>query len=628
MQDMIGFLKSFWLARREGSVAVSGGMVALMLVAAVGGAVDFTNAFDRRGELQRAADVAALAGASRTEMSIADIKAFARNNLRETEFFGTADISATREDGIVRVGIEAPSPTVLLGLIGMEGLRLDAESAAQFVPKGGKIEVALVLDTTQSMADDMDELRNAAQELVDRLFLAAGENVKISVVPYVASVNIGNGIDRMAWMDTAGTAPFHANSHEGMDVTNCNGYTGSGGCWQSCGCPGKPACGGGTDGANLLIGDGLKYAGSLLRSVLGAGSAQAAGSNPYPEPDPAVCPMKAPNEINHFELFDLLPNADWMGCVEARPPVVGGSVVNYDVNDVAPDPFNPATMFVPYFWLDEADWYGDDADNEWANDYIDDDAGPSFDPSVQYFPDWGDRHRNNVWKFDGTASATIVENDPDMSGPNRACPDPLLPLSGDRSTVESKVASLTHREGGGTVISEGLMWGWRTLSPGEPFTEGASYDELDTKKIIVLMSDGANSVIARSDDSGKPIDDTMGDYTAYGFGFEYDTGWARRDLIDSAADMATPYFEQVRAFLDTRTQQACTNVKNANPANPIEIYTLLVGESDASTVSLLENCATSVDMHYKEVSDINILGNAFEEVATGIVGTGGSRIVR
>ncbi len=59
-----------------------------------------------------------------------------------------------------------------------------------------------------------------------------------------------------------------------------------------------------------------------------------------------------------------------------------------------------------------------------------------------------------------------------------------------KSSIDSMVA------GGGTNIPEGLVWGWRVLSPNKPYTEGASDQEVRNKglnRVIILLTDGLNS---------------------------------------------------------------------------------------------------------------------------------------
>ena len=619
--------RSFWCVRPEGGTAISIGLVFAMTAGAVGAAVDYSSAHNRRSDVQRAADAAALAGAANPDMTIQAIKDLAAWDVAQAPSFENAVVSAERgTDGIVTVEIRGDSKTYILGIVGVNGVEVSAESKAAYVPlRGGKLEVALVLDTTESMADDMAQLRSAAKDLADSLFEIGGdENVKVSVVPYVASVNIGSGGEQMAWMDTAANAPYHSQEMRDRTLTNCRaddaaapssgGGTNPPSCWDACGCPGTPACGGGSDGASLIGNDATRYAGSLLQSLLG--SPAAASPLPHPAPDPESCPVRTPDKINYFDLYDAIPNADWMGCVEARPAPL-------DVTDVAAGA-DPASRFVPYFWPDEVDYLDD---KEWANNYIDDTLGPVLNDDIQFIPAWSGRNRVNIWKYDDATMADISESSPDVSGPNRSCPDPMLRLTADADIVDAKISSLTHRKGGGTIISEGLMWGWRALSPGAPFSEGVQYDD-ETRKIIIILSDGANQVIARNKSDGSPGDETLGDYTAYGFAHEYNQDWPSRGLIDTSADTSTPYFDQVRVFLNERTASACANVKSAGTdRNKIEIYTVLVGDSDADTEEVMASCATTRSNHYKEVSNMQSLQETFEEVGSQIAGSGSSRLV-
>ena len=45
----------------------------------------------------------------------------------------------------------------------------------------------------------------------------------------------------------------------------------------------------------------------------------------------------------------------------------------------------------------------------------------------------------------------------------------IVPMTHDRGKIEDGIDAMTAD--GNTVIPEGLAWGWRTLSPGEPFTK-------------------------------------------------------------------------------------------------------------------------------------------------------------
>ena len=64
---------------------------------------------------------------------------------------------------------------------------------------------------------------------------------------------------------------------------------------------------------------------------------------------------------------------------------------------------------------------------------------------------------------------------------------------------------------GGTHINWGAIWGWRIISPDEPFTEGASYGTADSTKAVIILTDGANTAYDWLYDAfGKPSDERLG----------------------------------------------------------------------------------------------------------------------
>ncbi len=251
-------------------------------------------------------------------------------------------------------------------------------------------------------------------------------------------------------------------------------------------------------------------------------------------------------------------------------------------------------MFVPYFWPDEPDEsaYGG---LTYANDYMSDNEPtlPSpysflWSPGVTW--DWA--RRASILKYNNTAAARLDETAPDTRGPNAACPDALLPLTNSKSAVLAKIDSLQHWEGSGTVSSEGLMWGWRVLSPAEPFSQGGPYGK--TKKVIVLMTDGFNMV---SPQSGYA---TYSDYTAYGY-----VSHPRTPELSS--------YEGYSTYLNDRLLQACSNAK----AEGIEIYTVTFGSIDAQTEGIYRQCATSPPMHYSASASADLV-RAFQAIAIGL----------
>ena len=51
---------------------------------------------------------------------------------------------------------------------------------------------------------------------------------------------------------------------------------------------------------------------------------------------------------------------------------------------------------------------------------------------------------------------------------------------------------------GNTDVPEGMAWGWRTVSSSEPFTEGRPESEKGNDKVVIVLTDGANTYSDRS----------------------------------------------------------------------------------------------------------------------------------
>jgi len=317
-------------------------------------------------------------------------------------------------------------------------------------------------------------------------------------------------------------------------------------------------------------------------AVLGVSEAHASTGSPYaPVWTESGCWLVNPSQINHFTLYDAIPNADWKGCVEARPEP-------FDVTDAPPDRGRPDTLFVPSFWPDDNDV--SNRHNNWISD--DQNAFPGTD-----------LHRLaagrtfNVYKYNGR-SGSIVNAPPRNTGPNMNCPTPILPLTDRRHDVLDAIDRMSHWLGGGTVSSEGLAWGWRVLSPTQPFTEGADYDE--STKIIVLMTDGMNWA------AENPNPSFRSDYTSYNaLGLWQDWYPGTGPRLGSIA--------QFSDYLDSRMEAVCRNAKEEG----VKVYTVVFREPDTNIRRLLQQCATSNEYAFTAESATE-LAAAFAAIAQSI----------
>jgi Mg-chelatase subunit ChlD len=294
------------------------------------------------------------------------------------------------------------------------------------------------------------------------------------------------------------------------------------------------------------------------------------------------------SNVPRFQMFDRI-GASWRGCVEARTN-------GLDVTDAPADPSSPATLFVPMFAPDEPD-DNNGGGASYQNNYIADDGGACTPQPVecvsynrrgqctkfQKLPLPTAEAQSRICKYDG---AVVPMGD---DGPNYMCnSEAILPLSSDQGEIEAKLSTMVAK--GSTNIAEGVAWGWRVLSPAEPFAQGRSYDEPKNDKIMIVMTDGANTYSASSNHNKSW-------YAAHGYG--------------SSGRLGTSYSSSSYVSrMNQKTAAACANAKAAG----VKIYTIAFRlESDPATLSLLQSCASEASMAYR-ASDGTSLIAVFEQV--------------
>lgn len=301
---------------------------------------------------------------------------------------------------------------------------------------------------------------------------------------------------------------------------------------------------------------------------------------------------------SRFDLFEEL-GVPWAGCVEMRPGV-------HATSDAPPNAAVPDSMFVPQFAPDEpgqrgeTSYYlntglrtGSGTRYTYANSYLNDDAG-----ACSSLPDPTDvnARQDRVCKYRINRSSSQL-NLSSSRGPNWMCDArPLHRLTSSPSVIKTQIDQMTAA--GNTNLTEGFMWGWRTLSPNAPFSDGVPYSETETRKIMIFMTDGMN-VWNSASNHNRSI------FSPFGY---YKNGRFGTSVTNTS---------QARAAMDQRTLTACANAKSAG----VIVYT--VGFStpgdpiDTAGLNLMRQCATSTSMAYvaSNASDIN---NVFEEIARNI----------
>lgn len=609
----------------RGNVAIIFGLALIPMMGLTGAAMDYGRASQLRTKMTSASDAAVLAaikanGKDLTQRKAIADAAFAANLGIDPNLLSVSGNLTQLPGNAYRYSATATYKYAILSALPGAGDSTELAVVSEANAGSGTVEVALVLDNTGSMVKDMSALRKAATDFTNILFdfTTNSSDLKMSVVPYVASVNPGRLNLGMSSVDTRGDSDWQARNLRWRwigflpDCQNDPYWTPGpgGGTWT------PPDTGTGGDGAWLP--ETLRKFGSIGRELFGIKSAAAqVGTYGTPNRTPpfsgttytvnkpytkknnvkafvptgfnydsnwARCVISNPGKIANLDLFDGIATkngrAQWKGCVEARPEP-------FDVTDDPPNPANPNTLFTPYFWPDEPGVGGKGNSLGYANNYMDDGDVPSG-----WERGWEWEWQANLFKYDGiNKNVNFSDNPPNTSGPNMACPDELLRLTTSRSTVLNKIKGLSHWNGGGTISSEGVMWGWRTLSPKLPFADAKAYGTPNHKKIMVLMTDGENQI-----GSNKPDGPVMSHYNAYGY-----MRWGR---------FPQENFQQASKYLDSRMTLACENAKAAG----VQIITILFRVDSANSKQLLEKCATSNKLFYI-AKDQKELQKAFTDVA-------------
>jgi Flp pilus assembly protein TadG len=206
------------LARRfagdsRGVTATMFGLMFGVLLMSVGVAVDTARLYSLSDKVRNALDSAALAGARLldvenstdgqvTERARAFFETYRAQMQLSDATFGSPSVVTNRTDGTVTVSVDVDYRTLFGQLMSVTNIKFTPSATVQF--KSKKIELAMVLDITGSMCEPLsspcasavklDALKAAARDLIDVLQANNPDPgaVRISIVPYASSVNIGS----------------------------------------------------------------------------------------------------------------------------------------------------------------------------------------------------------------------------------------------------------------------------------------------------------------------------------------------------------------------------------------------------------------------------------------------------
>jgi Flp pilus assembly protein TadG len=564
-RDLISCLNiSRFKSNHAGNIAVMFGIALVPLMIAIGVGFDYSVAATDRTKLQGATDdaIIAVARATQSNPSItqAQQQIIVTNYLSGEVPLLNATISnfSVTSSGQITLDTTANVPRNLSRIIpGSSGLlTMPVGAHSQALATSPSLEVALVLDHTGSMSESAGGMTKIAamQQAASNLLTAimTSSTTQVAVIPFSSSVNAGTVYATASWVDTLGLSSSH---------------------WA-------PASGNGGD---------------------------------ITKPSWAT---------SRFDLFAQL-GTSWLGCFETRPGT-------YATTDANPTLSTPDTLFVPMFAPSEpGNGQQQFTDKNLStvyvtNSYLSD--GAAFQGLLSFLPEKGtyDQIIKDPAKYKPVTGKVIGSSSfvSGMSvGPNFACDAyPLQRLTTSKTIAMNLINSL--QANGDTNQLEGFTWGWRTLSPNGPFADGKSYSwnasnpAQPNKKVIILMTDGANHWLGAPDISpGSPSPYYGSIYSAMGY------------YKDNRVATGVTNETQSRSAIDAALQTACTNAKSVQDSNgnaAITVYT--VGFSvpsdpiDSQGLALLQGCASTVGgtIQYYPATNSAQLITAFGLIAQNI----------
>lgn len=598
------------------------GILALVLIATGGAVVDFTSIEQARTRTQNILDSAAL-GLQPHVFDDPDVWTQARfaqeaqdllnESLTDGNVSASVDgVETNARNGqlILRATITVSTPFV--SLVGIQDV--SARLVSEATRKRLNLEVAMVLDNSGSMGSysRMTELKKAAKLATDILFdyEDTQPNVFISVIPFTQYVNVGTANRTASWMSQTGASSVSQLNFDN-DERDSTPFTGTVNRWSL------------YDGFNNEPWKGCVEA-----------------------------------RITPFDTDDTIPDnavPDTMFQPQFGPDVGPNNDLYWDGNLNYINPDTSSSCRVPPVWVQtrtKTNCSSNGANNS-SNFNACSGGSNSYSGSTNEWgaavasPPTSQPANNSVYSYYNTGTCTTVYtstqtnwspnrwtnrrtitctynfSDKELQerickyagksfwgdGPGNDCVSTaILPLANVRATVKSKIDAMFPQ--GSTNIEQGAIWGFHSLSPTEPLTEGRSYDEA-TSKIMIVMTDGENNVKYSDYTAGNPF----GTYGWSAWGYRKDKRLLTESTTpkDSAAN-----WSDVQTEVNRRTVLACTNAK----AKGIIVYTIGLSAPNSTTIQMLKDCASpsktenGVTTNYWYFpTDSTQLSDVFEDIA-------------
>jgi Flp pilus assembly protein TadG len=525
---------------KSGNVSLIVGLSMVPLAALAGLAIDVNEAYKAKAQLGNALDAAALAIGTSTSTNSTVLNGYLTKylaaNFPSSKYGTPYNVSMTAGTLTIDASASLDVKTSFLQIVGFKTITVSATTEVTKQVTG--LEVALALDNTGSMVNDSKivNLKAAATNLVNQLIPSGttSTGVKIGIVPFVTSVNIGPSYSSSVSWGTTQWAPWISSSGIAVQTTS---YSKS------------PV-------------NGTTETGALATT--------------------------------------------WKGCVKEQ---------NYP-NDVTAS----TGPWAPYYWPLEPVYKISTQGTKTSASCTNPGNGTSSTTV-----------KGSTGTWYPSIDETVTDTNTSQAGPNMSCGPAITPLTGTSSTLTSAITYMEPWGGNytGTMTHLGVTWAWRLLAPQAPFNDPIAYNDPKWKKVIIILTDGANENPTASSTCTSFNGSGTGPISGYsGYGFLQDEGKLNASSSFSPANITTlsgkiaswlssqslpAETDPVVASEDELLREACTNAK----AQGITIFSIILDTASNPVTStqqtLFQFCATTPSNYYL-VTDSSTLPTVFSTI--------------
>lgn len=194
-----------FLSNTRGNFAAMFAIATIPVLAGVAMAIEYSSLTNNQSKLQNAVDAAALFGGKHYfENDKLPKKKLVKDFLKANFDGKLGSVSVKIVDDKFVTTAKSKAPAFFYGNLFPSAFDQSAEASIPHSPKVN-IDIAMVLDTTRSMATDgkLDSLKTVATSFIDKMEKASNKNtkLKVGIVPFSNHVNVGIGNRNASWID-------------------------------------------------------------------------------------------------------------------------------------------------------------------------------------------------------------------------------------------------------------------------------------------------------------------------------------------------------------------------------------------------------------------------------------------